>query len=227
MSEKNDKSKAPGLQKLLLISACLLLCALVYFFVQATAQDRSVIALSSSPALDSPSPSASYTPTATPVIGLRTDVVMERLGIAGVTLVQKLYTVTDYEVGHWDETQLGALTFTILDGYIRGFSLTISGMQKPPAVPAKQTPSSYDEAYSEIYDRNITEQNRRLYLLFPKLLDAIDADGAFSPATALAWCVLAEQARDDDKLMRDKADGYGFTAAYFKDGSLTLAVNIE
>ncbi|MDL2217575.1 hypothetical protein LJC27_02845 [Christensenellaceae bacterium OttesenSCG-928-M15] len=211
--------QTPGIQKLLLICACLLLCALIYLFISVNAKEDGATTASSPYLYVTPSP----LPTATPVPGVRRAVVLSRLKEAGVSLQEQEESSGLYVLEEESPLPL-SIIFSNSNGYICGFTVTLSGIEKPDT---PKNPSFIDQQAKLVYEDALAAQDKLIQSLLPALLDAINPTGYFPAATGTAWAALSTLARDTGELQREEAHGYLFSATGHRDGSLTLAVGFQ
>lgn len=215
-AQSSGNKLSPAAQKALLFCATLIVCTLIYVLVGTQMQRRSaatVMLLTPTPALTAP---------ATLPPGLRPAVVLDRLENADIT-------VTELENGRYaissnaDESP-DTLQLYLQNGYVRGFSLTLSAIAEKKAV----NPDSKleQETFSLLKDERV-KQNERIRAQLPTLLNSITPDNYFSPSAALAWAELAVETNGNGKPAQEEQQGVSFFASRDGNGELTLTADLQ
>lgn len=216
----NPKTLSPMVQKVLLLCASLSLCALIFLFVgQRTAlqpEDAKIFLIT---------PSPSGTPPVPTPYGVREHVIVEVLSDIGLD-VEKLED-TPHAYAFYTEGDEGRhiVEFWMVDGYVRGFTISLRLPPIPDAPGKKATPreyGEYDVALSQ-YQAHISEQQRFLSVLISALASPLDKEGSVSPATLLEWEAETNRMYTENGTYTGNAGRFSFAASNTEGDLLTIA----
>lgn len=218
--KRAQKKRMPqSFTQILTVCVAVVLCALIYAFIGRDGKQEASITIGERTA----APTATPTPVPTPPKGIRPAVMLDRLEQTEVVL--ELGEDGIHSLSHGEGGEKDMLRFSLQEGYVRGFTLQMEGVERPEI--NEKSPTEIEKRLLSTYHARTLAQDERLEALLPVLLDALVPEGYFPPATALAWAGLVAGARESGDVVREAEHGYLFTASFRRDGSLTLAVGAE